>query len=104
MGVEFALGAVRNKAFEDVGLAEADELEHLVVRDFALEDGLADADAMRVFFGDDLGHVVGFVGGENLVGFAVLGLGLADEMFFGEVGRAVAIVAFEDEVDLEFCV
>jgi len=40
VGVELALGAVGDEAFEDVGLPGADELEDLVLRDFALENGL----------------------------------------------------------------
>lgn len=104
VGVEFPLGAVGDEAFEDVGFAEADELEHLIAGDFALEDGLADADAVGVLFGDDFWDVVGLVGGVNLVGFSFFGFRLADELLLGEFGWPVAVVALEDEVDLELSV
>ena len=51
MRVELAFGSVRYEALDDVCLAGADQFEDLVFRDGALEDGFADADAVRVFFG-----------------------------------------------------
>ncbi len=102
VGVELAFGAVRDEALDDVGLTAADQLEDLVFRDGALEDGFADADAVRVFFGDEFGDVVGFFGGVNFVRLAGFGVGVADELFFGEFRWSVFFIGVEDEVHFEF--